>query len=223
MFVALTDLGRVRADNEDRWVVREEAGLYLLSDGAGGLPAGEVAAEMAVDQLAELLEIRLQNQKHTDSQSITNILKKSILEVNNHIVNDGLMNPAHKDMAATIVILYQRDKQIWIAHLGDSRAYQYAGKKLRLLTQDHAVGSMLTQCLGLGGPVQPEVCEVEARPGSRFLLCSDGLHGMLTDDLIAKILRQDEPLERVGKLLISQANEAGGYDNITLILLDIDE
>jgi protein phosphatase len=245
-----TDVGMKRRLNEDVYVVDRELGLYLVADGMGGHAAGEVASRMAADEVVSILEQnRLAEDEtwpeHWDAHrsAKANLLVDAILAGHDKVTRAVRMNRDLRGMGTTMVVALRpgaRERLI-IGHVGDSRAYRWRDRQLELLTQDHSwvheqvsagllsedaarahpLKNVVTQALG--GSVEPrvDVLETEIRLGDVYVLCSDGLNSMLTDEEIAAQLSGAESLQNVGDQLIVSANARGGNDNITVVIVKV--
>ncbi len=235
-----THRGRNRANNEDSFLCACERGLFVVCDGMGGQAAGEVASSNAVDALDELLSAdTLRQALAAGEEAVESVLAGALERANRHVVALGESNRAWAGMASTVVIALVDGERVHVANLGDSRAYQVRGRQVSVLTTDHSVAATLveqgeltpeqarthplrnhlTSSLGIAEPMTPGYTCVEAAPGDRIVLCSDGLWDMVPDEEIARItMSHSDPRETV-EALIDAANEAGGKDNITAIVV----
>ena len=227
-----TDTGRQRRANEDSLLARSP--LFVVADGMGGAQAGEVASRIAVDSFREGLE---------DDSKPESALATLALAANSRIHELSHSNAEHAGMGTTLTAVYVGEQEVAIAHVGDSRAYCLRDGELLRLTDDHSLvdellrqgrltpeeavehpqRSVITRALGPEGTVEVDTRSFRARPGDVYLLCSDGLTTMLTEDQIADVLRARPRLRDAGEALIAAANEAGGRDNITVVLLRLEE
>ena len=233
----LTDQGKVRYNNEDAFCVNGEMGLYVVSDGMGGHNGGEVASNMIIELLPELIK----NREQSGPSDETVILKEAVLDINDKVCERGANDEELLGMGATVTALWFKGKKVFVAHVGDSRLYRVRKNQLTQLTDDHSVvGALiqmgqisaeearvhpakhiLTSCIGSKEPIDPEVQSLRAEVEDRYLLCSDGLTNMLPDDRIYTILSEQKDAQKAAQELIRQANDAGGEDNITVIVLMI--
>jgi PPM family protein phosphatase len=225
-----TDTGRERRVNEDSYFARSP--VFVVADGMGGAQAGEVASRMAV----ELFESGL-----SDDGSPEQRLAERAREANRKIF-ELARNDAHRaGMGTTMTAAYVGEDDVSIAHVGDSRAYRWREDKFEQLTDDHSLvaelvkqgkitaeeaedhpqRSIITRALGPEPYVEVDTLSFSARAGDVYLLCSDGLTSMLSEDQVAEILRAKGSLGDAGRALIAAANDAGGRDNITVILFRI--
>ncbi|MCS6896135.1 MAG: Stp1/IreP family PP2C-type Ser/Thr phosphatase [Bacteroidia bacterium] len=239
--VALSDKGRVRPNNEDRvasFHCRHGA-VWMVCDGMGGHAAGEKAAELAVHATIDFFE-----RSSKDAPQV--LLEAALHEANNAIYMVAQAQPQYRKMGTTCVIALYSEGKVYYAHVGDSRLYHYRDETLIQKTQDHSYVQFLVQqglitpeeaefhprrniilrALGLSPRAEPEVASeaIAVEAGDIILLCSDGLSGMLSEKDIVKILRlrRVSLLERARELIYA-ANEAGGHDNISVILVEFHE
>src|SRR3954451_21736084 len=226
-----SDLGRQRQGNEDNFFVR--APLFVVADGMGGAQAGEVASEMAVKKFEPGLG------DGSPAQSLVRVIE----DANRRIHDRSRSDEQRAGMGTTLTAAYVAESEVVVAHVGDSRAYLLRGGDLIRLTKDHSlVGelvargklteeqaeahpqrSVITRALGPEPNVQVDVDVFPARAGDVFLLCSDGLTSMVGEAKLKPIFDTDGSLSDVGRALIAAANEAGGRDNITVILFRLEE
>ncbi len=228
----MTDTGRQRRDNEDSMFAR--APVFVVADGMGGAQAGEVASRMAVDAFEHELP---------DSGSPEERLAERIREANRQIYDVSRSHKEHEGMGTTVTAAYVDDTDLAIAHVGDSRAYLFRDGELTRLTQDHSLveelvrrgklteeqaaehpqRSVITRALGPEATVEVDTWSYPVRDGDVLLLCSDGLTSMINQQQIAEILATSSDLAQAGDRLIRAANEAGGRDNITVILFRLED
>jgi protein phosphatase len=228
-----SDLGRQRQGNEDNYYVR--APLFVVADGMGGAQAGEVASELAVKEFEHGLP---------DGQAPADALVGLIRAANARIHEEARADADRAGMGTTLTAAYLADDTVIVAHVGDSRCYLLRDGDLIRLTRDHSlVGelvargklteaqaeahpqrSVITRALGANAEVEVDVEAFPARGGDLFLVCSDGLTGMVHEPELKPLVdRAGEPLEKIGRDLIAAANEAGGRDNITVILFRLED
>jgi serine/threonine protein phosphatase PrpC len=227
-----SDLGRQRQGNEDNYFVRVP--LFVVADGMGGAQAGEVASEMAVTSFEDGLP---------DGVDRGEALADVIASANRAIHDRSRSDADHAGMGTTCTAAYVADDEVVVAHVGDSRAYLLRDGDLIRLTRDHSlVGelvargklteeqaeahpqrSVITRALGPEANVQVDVERYPARPGDVYLINSDGLTGMVGEAGVKPILERADTLEQAGRELIAAANEAGGRDNITVVLFRLGE
>lgn len=212
---AASDVGLVRAANEDAFLVTPETGVVAVADGLGGHAAGEVASATAVDSLRAALA----GLPEAAERDVATRLADAVQEAHRAVVEGG-RDPARSGMGTTVVVAHVRPGRAWVVHVGDSRAYLLGPAGLVPLTRDHGAGGMLTQALGLGDVV-PEAVELKTAPGDRLLLCTDGLTGTTDEAEIARLLAQGEP-QGACDALVEAALRGGGIDNTTVVVVDTD-
>jgi PPM family protein phosphatase len=226
-----SDLGRQRQGNEDNFFVR--APVFVVADGMGGANAGEVASEMAVRSFDPELP------DGNPAEALVDVIEGA----NRRIHKRSRSDERNAGMGTTVTAAYVSEEEVIIAHVGDSRAYLLRDGELARLTKDHSlVGelvargklteaqaeshpqrSVITRALGPEANVEVDVDIFEARPGDVFLLCSDGLTSMVHEPKLHPLFEDAADLETLGRRLIDAANEAGGRDNITVILFRLEE
>lgn len=239
IYAGLTDIGRIRETNEDAFGIDRQSGLMVVSDGLGGHQAGEVASAFVVERLPKQLAMgRAAGMEET--QGAGELLCQSLLIVSEQLHDMGCATREHRGMGATVVAGLVCGTTLQIAHLGDSRAYRLRSGALEQLTQDHNLGNalrdkgavkgdvedmpeyhMLRRFLGMDSLLPPDIAAFDLQEGDRYLLCSDGLTNVLDDGDIADILLSETSGEETCRQLVTRANEAGGYDNVTVIVADI--
>jgi len=245
-----TDVGLLRTHNEDCFIVDDGDQVYVLADGMGGHNHGEVASKIAVNTIRDYLLEALDNNDSTLPLGYDSNLRRHSYSLKRsiHSAHDKVLKAIREDgsllgMGTTVVGALQKDAVLTIAHVGDSRGYRLRDGHLELLTQDHTwvneqvvagylseeqakshpLKNVVTRALGGDSEVVVDVIETEVRPGDLFLLCSDGLTTMLSDEEIHERLVADTPIEDIGRRLIHDANARGGFDNITVVLLATEE
>ncbi len=246
-FFGKTDVGMKRNHNEDAFLTDPELGFAVVADGMGGHAAGEVASELAVERISSFLRKVNGNEDITwpYKYDIAFSLNANKLMVGIKLANDAILSkvagdPQLNGMGTTIVAaLFDRDNAT-IAHVGDSRAYLFRNRRLSLLTNDHSwvseqvrrgliteeqarvhpMKNVVTQALGGAERLSVEIDELPLEPGDLVVLCSDGLNSMVSADEMEKIfIRFHENPEKLIDQLIHKANEQGGDDNITVIVV----
>lgn len=245
---ARSDVGRVRAHNEDSVLVDSVLGLVLVADGMGGYNAGEVASGMVTTLLGSGLVSafaeRAPGEREVGGRRswARTAMGREIANTNEVIHEAAANQAAYSGMGSTLVAAIFHDDVVTVAHVGDSRLYRLRGKELSQLTRDHSLlqeqldagiitseqarvaknKNLLTRALGVDPVVEAEIREHDARPGDVFLLCTDGLNGMVGDEEIATaILEQGGDPERSAARLVELANDAGGRDNVTVALVRV--
>jgi protein phosphatase len=227
-----TDTGRQRPENEDSALAR--APVFVVADGMGGAQAGEVASRIAIEAFESGLG---------DDGSPEERLAGRVREANRQIYDRSRSEHGREGMGTTLTAAYLDDGSLAIAHVGDSRAYLFRDGQLTRLTQDHSLvdelvrrgklteeqaaehpqRSIITRALGPEPEVEVDTWTYPVRPDDVLLLCSDGLTSMISEPQIAEILAAAESLDQAGNRLIDKANEAGGRDNITVVLCRIED
>lgn len=235
-----TDVGRVRQGNEDSFLVDAERGVFLVADGMGGHAAGEIASAVATRVVGGTLQEGIDRGLQADA--LVERMVESFRLADDAIEQHVAQNPSTKGMGTTVTVcVLCTDGTYRMGHIGDSRAYLMRDGKLSQVTTDHTwvqrevdegrltpsgarrhrLSHILTRALGATPSDVPDVLSGQLVPGDRLLLCTDGLTGMLGDRLIAGVLRLEIRLEDRVAELIRMANERGGRDNITAVLLEI--
>ncbi len=236
---AQTDRGRHRAGNEDAFLLRPDAGLFIVADGMGGHAAGEVASHMAVEIASERF---LEAAPPAGAPiQVARALAAAVRAANRGIFERSEREPDKKGMGTTItaLVLVEDGTGYVLAQVGDSRAYGLREGRLRQLTTDHtwvqeqiALGhltrgqarvhpfsNIVTRALGTEPTVKADIRRGRCQPGDRLLLCSDGLTAMLGDRAIRDILLAEPAPAAAAAALIAAANDRGGHDNITVVVL----
>ena len=233
--VAESDVGRVRRNNEDALAYDAGRGIAVLADGMGGLDAGEVASRIAVDRIMELLAEGLAEREANPEHLIT----RAVQAANMDVCTRG--REKQVDMGTTVVAwLLTAEGQCFIAHVGDSRAYRLRQGALQRLTSDHSMvqqmiddgilgeaealtapnRNIITRALGLDVKVKVDVRSWVHMPGDLYLLCSDGLTDLIPEPEINALLDElTGDMPAAARELVSRANEAGGHDNISVLLI----
>jgi len=232
--VARSDIGLKRRANEDFHAVDETAGLFVVADGLGGHVAGRTASELGVGRFLSVLrdlgepEPRLQP------------LREACRTAHRAILQRACEQPELQGMGTTLTALWLRGRRAALAHVGDSRIYLFRDQRLYPLTFDHSVVNemmfrgelsaedarhhpyrhVITRALGVGAALEPDLAEFSIQPGDLFVLCTDGVSGPIGDaELLEMIRKEGGDLETLADRLIATANQRGGEDNATVILL----
>ena len=231
-YKAFTDTGQQRRHNEDAFYAR--APVFAVADGMGGAQAGEVASHAAVEAVAAGLP-----EEGTPEDRLAAVVQRA----NERIFQMSREDDSRAGMGTTLTAVHVGERDVAVAHVGDSRAYRLRGGELSRLTEDHSLveemrrrgqltaeeadehpqRSIITRALGPEPEVVVDTHSWAARDGDVLLLCSDGLTSMIPEAHVAEILREATGLEQAGRALIAAANRAGGRDNITVILLRLEE
>lgn len=244
---AISHAGRKRAQNEDAFGLFTADRLFLVADGMGGHSAGEIASHMAVDEISSFFRRYHEDPRQEWPYPVDRerSLGANLLAVGIKVANDRIRAAAEADrartkMACTLVGLAVGDHQLSVAHAGDARAYRLRDGQLRRLTTDHSIlaemiaarpdmsqadiaafshRNVVTKALGSKPELEPAVTMKQFQKGDLYLLCSDGLWGSVPDTAIADMLNSTDELEVACQLLVDAANDAGGPDNITALLV----
>ncbi len=246
----ITDVGLKRGHNEDNYGFDDRIGLYLVADGMGGHAAGEVASSTAINTIFDFIR-RFRGENDVTwpfdfNPSLTrseNALLNSIQLANESVCTLAGENQAYSGMGTTVVALMIDGNQGYVAHMGDSRLYRLRNGVLTSLTMDHSWvneqlrknilteeearnhrwRNVITRALGNKLDIDVELNRLEIQHRDRFLLCTDGLSGMVTDEAICRILMENKDLESSCLALIAQANANGGMDNITTVMVEAED
>jgi len=241
----LSDVGMQRSHNEDSIASDPQLGLAILADGMGGYRAGEVASAIAVNMVLEEIRNgvrkigRAQIDKGTGLYKETLLLRDAIGKANSAIHQTAQRQPQCKGMGTTIVSVLFYDDRMTVAHVGDSRLYRLRGDDFEQITVDHSLlqelvdkgfytreqardslnKNLVTRAVGIEAEVEPAMQEQAVEPGDTFVLCSDGLSDLVSDEEMRSTLaRYRDNLEQAAAALVAKANENGGKDNISVIL-----
>ncbi len=237
-YSALTDKGLNREKNEDTFKVRPDLGLFIVSDGMGGEHAGDLASRLVADALPGIFSPIIET-KDISSPLVQARFLEGLASLSSSLRERTRHKPGLDGMGATVVAAVVGRSEMIVVHMGDSRAYLLRGGTLSQLTRDHTIVQILldtkeisteealthpskgtlTRYVGMDGNPLPEITYTNIRAGDKVLLCSDGLHGMLPADRIRAAMLSSEKPRQICSRLIAQANEAGGKDNITAIVL----
>ena len=237
---AAVDAGRARSNNEDSVAIDADTSLAVLADGMGGYNAGEVASNMATSFIrAELGRWLREASAQASDQDVRRAMDICVDNANRAIFNASNANPQYAGMGTTLVVAVFRGGRLLVGHVGDSRAYRLRGSRLQQITRDHSLlqeqidaglitpeqaafsanKNLVTRAVGVEDTVLLETHQHDVQPGDLYLLCSDGLSDMLDDGAIGQLLQSVVSLESGCKTLIDAANDAGGKDNISVILV----
>ncbi len=236
---AKTDVGKAREMNQDYYLIPESENdiqLYILADGMGGYNGGEVASKLAVDSAKGYFENHFSQIKH-EKEAIIELIKECIEYANKIVYEKSKTAEELQGMGTTLDICFIYNNKVYIGHVGDSRIYRLREKGERKLTKDHSYvqqlvedgkitrqeanhhpkKNMLTKALGCTSCVEPDVRIRNIEENDILVMCSDGLTNMLEEEDIYQIIRQNP--KTAPEKLVQLANEAGGYDNITIITI----
>lgn len=246
-YAARTDVGRKRTHNEDYFALLEEERLFLVADGMGGHASGDVASKLSTEVIGEFYRASRDPDatwpyRYDPSRSYAeNRILASICLANERIHDASMRNRHQRGMGTTIVAFHLNGAKAFIAHVGDSRCYRIRNGSIHSLTRDHSLledwkdarpdlteqeirdfphKNVITRALGMRETVDIDLSAVKVGDGDRFVLCSDGLSGMLTDAEIHEIVSTHTDPEAAVTELIDRSNEAGGDDNVTAMLIE---
>jgi PPM family protein phosphatase len=226
---AATDIGLVREGNEDSYLVEQP--LFVIADGMGGHRGGEVASRLAVETIEALF------------RRGEGALSEQVQEANRAVFERSTIDRAVAGMGTTLTAALVEEDRARLAHVGDSRAYLFRGGEMRMLTEDHTLvhrmvqqgeiteaeaerhpqRSVVTRALGIERSIPVDEIVVDLEPGDRLLLCSDGLTSMVDDDAVGRILSAEPDPQRAAEALVEAANDGGGVDNTTVIVIAVDD
>lgn len=240
-----THVGMKRAHNEDNYLLLPEERLFCVADGMGGHASGEVASKIAVEEIADFFRASGRDQELTwpykmdKSRSYDeNRLATGIKLANSRIYERASGEVRYRGMGTTIASVHFTSEATLLGHVGDSRVYRFRAGKLEQLTEDHSLlndyikarkltpeeiesfphKNVILRALGMKDTVEVEVNHVDPKDGDIYLVCSDGLSGMVSDDQMESVLTSAETLQQAVSTLIERANHNGGVDNITCVL-----
>ena len=225
-----THVGKVRRQNEDAAWYDEKRGVFAVADGMGGHLAGEVASGMAIEAV--------QNMAQKNEFASVTVMREAVMSAHEAITRHAQKNPACAGMGTTLSVMWRGGHYMYIAHVGDSRIYRFRNDELEQITQDHSLveelvrariitreearthprRNIITRALGTQGDNLPDLLAADIKPGDLWLLCTDGLCGMISDEEIARVLSSGATLDMMAGSLIEKALDAGGRDNVTLVL-----
>ena len=236
-FAGLSDVGRVRKANEDKWLADPGLNLFLVTDGMGGEFAGGLASEVVVKTLPALIKKRLSGCRNISDTKAA--ITAALVDASTMLRDQSNGQPGLEGMGATIALALVRKSRALIAHMGDSRCYLFREQKLKRITKDHSLVQLLidsgelsakdaaahpsrgqlTRFVGMPGEALPEINSMLLNPEDVLILCSDGLTGMLSEEEMAQILNSYPTPQDACAHLIEGANKVGGKDNITVLIV----
>lgn len=233
----ITDVGRKRSGNEDAFVICEDQQIYAVADGMGGAAAGEVASRLLVEAVREAASSGGFRTRVEAAALVRGIFARA----NSSITAHTRSHPECQGMGCTAEVLLIGAAEFVIGHVGDSRTYLMRERRLTQLTRDHSwvqeqidsgrlsrdqarghrLAHLITRAVGTDDPISVDLISGRAAPGDCFLLCSDGLVDMVTDEAIERILATDVAVARKTEELVATANAHGGHDNITAVMVEL--
>ena len=232
----LSDLGCVRTNNEDYYLLAPNIGLYVVADGMGGAAAGELASKLAAEKVWEVVF-------NAGQRATVDLLTNAVEEANNCVMREAATDQSLEGMGTTLVVALDTGDEFLIASVGDSRCYLYRNSQLESVTVDqtwveevgrrlgideenlrsHPMRHVLTMAIGVSPQLRINTYRVKPEAGVQMLLCSDGLHGVVNDSVISSALASPNGLDEKCATLIQAARDAGGPDNVTAVLLRFQE
>src|SRR5579871_4108146 len=249
--VGLSDVGLQREHNEDSFLVLNEYDLYVVADGMGGHRAGDVASRIATETISEFFKSTANDDVtwpfhfDTNLSEEENRLLTGIRVANRQIFERSTRSREYQGMGTTVVgaMFSPKKQRMYIGHVGDSRCYRVREGRIQQLTRDHSLindylvampdlteeqrselpKNVITRALGMQDSVVVDLQHDDPHPGDVYLLCSDGLSGMLSDDQILDVVEGTTETNEICRRLIQQANEHGGEDNITALVIRFDD
>lgn len=246
----ITDIGRKRQKNEDSYLVNDNIHLYVVADGMGGHVGGEFASKIAVSTVEEIIKgldqtdvyksSYLSSDQGQDEKGEEQTLREAITKAGSKICQKSVEEPELKGMGTTATVLLFNEQKAMVAHVGDSRAYYVRKGKIKQITEDHSLvneqvksgliseaeakthqlKNIITRSVGVQEEVEVDTCLLDVKEKDVFLLCSDGLSNLVEDNEMLNVILQNDP-ESAVRTLVDLANQRGGDDNITLILVQI--
>lgn len=237
-YFGLSDIGLKRTTNEDFWQVNPLSKVIAIADGMGGRLGGEIASHEAIENLMTLIDRHRPCLEECPKEQYEKTLRQILSKVNELVYIHSLRDIHLEGMGTTLSVLHFCHQKAWLFHIGDSRIYRFRKGRLYRLTQDHSLATqlkkrfkesdmvytyrhILTNALGCRPYVEPDVADIPYAKEDIFVLCSDGLTNMVSDEDIRDILNTGATLQESGNILISLANSRGGTDNATVVLVRV--
>jgi PPM family protein phosphatase len=242
----VSDVGRVRNENQDSFLIRDDLGLYVVADGMGGHQGGQEASRLAVKAINDYVEAASADiQQLAQAEDLSKLAEQfanAIRAACHTVYQKALNDPALHGMGTTVTGMMTVGNRAWVAHVGDSRCYILRDKTLVQITEDHSlvneqiklglltpeeahtssIKNIITRSVGFERDVLVDMFVVALEKGDRFLLCSDGLSNMVSDEDIASAL-STLAINEVATSLVKLANEQGGEDNVTVLCLEVQQ
>ena len=240
MAFAKTDIGRVREQNQDYYYIPEtieEPQVYILADGMGGYKGGEVASKLATESVKKYIQNNFEDTPK-NKEDILKLIENAVEYANMVVYEKSKEIPELEGMGTTLEVCVIYNNKAYIGHVGDSRIYRIRKDIIRKLTKDHSYvqqliedkkitreeakshpkKNMLTKALGCTPYVEPDIRARNFEKGDIFIMCSDGLTNMVEEKRICELVKED--ISTAANKLVNEANQAGGYDNITIIIIN---
>lgn len=243
-----TNIGLVRKVNEDAFYYQRqyEYGkpyLCIIADGMGGHNAGEVASRMAVTEINKFIEKNLNRQEYYSLKDYEDLIKEAFLHANEEVYKKSMDSKECVGMGTTLTAVLIIEYNMIIGHVGDSRVYIIRNESMKRITSDHSYvaelikngtikpeeankhpqKNLITRAIGTGESIDVDINVLDIKNGDYILMCTDGLSNMLNEDEILNVVKSDKKIEERCSELIDLANNKGGYDNITVIVVEVDE
>ena len=230
----LSDKGLRRDSNQDACLINRGLGLFIVADGMGGHSGGEVASSLAVEMVQKTFK-DVENQKLPPREILSKAYEVASQKIYDKAAKES---PELAGMGTTMVVAYLRENSIYIGNIGDSRSYLFRKPYLWQITEDHSLlneqlragllteeqgknfigRNVITRSVGYEREVHPDILERQIEPGEIYLICSDGLSGLVSDEKISQIMNNNPP-EKIAKICVDQALANGGDDNVTVLIL----
>lgn len=238
-----TDVGKVRTINQDSFHIIDNKDVYIVADGMGGHAAGDKASRIAVKTITEIFSnYDFEQELHSESgtkMSLEELLRYALQEANYRIIQVANSDSSLTGMGTTAIIVVPRGSDLFMGHVGDSRVYLMRDNQIKQVTEDHSIvqqlinsgqiteaeaavhpyKNVITRCLGIQANVEPDTVKLTMQENDRVLMCSDGLSNMVSPEKILEIVMENNEPEDACQKLITLANNNGGTDNITVVLL----
>ncbi len=235
-----THIGKIRNKNEDSLFADEKSNrIFIVADGMGGHNAGEIASKLAIEKVSEMLKDNLDNLSKVDEFDIENLIQEAIKEANTDIYKKSLSSNSLDGMGTTITLALFVDNKVYFGHIGDSRAYLLRKDELTQLTEDHTLvcellkngtiteveakthpkRNVITKALGTEESPLPDTISYNIKEEDIIILCTDGLTNIVDNYEIKKCFKNESDIQKACDYLVNQANDRGGFDNITLIAI----
>ena len=230
-----TDTGKIRPHNEDSFALHPAQQLFFVADGMGGHLGGEVAANLAIEVASSFLPAPELRRARNSSEECRHLLIQAFRKANHAVLTYGDKHPEVAGLGCTLICCLIAHKKAHFCHVGDVRGYLLRGGVLSQITTDHSLAAsvpsggkkipknIITRCIGVTMADDPEHHTITIGPEDTLLLCSDGLWNMLSQEELTETIQEATDLDRCCEVLVDKANEAGGRDNITVVLVRVEE